>query len=473
MSNSKKYKTLFKDTLIFGIGSLGSKLITFLLVPLYTNILTKAEYGIADLISVISNIIVPLAGLVIQDAVLRFGLSKVYDKGDIIKNAFILFLPGCLLCAVSMPLIWLYKPATEWVFYIFALSVSTMLYNIVFNYAKAKGMNLLYALGSILSTLVLAVGNILFLVVFKSGVAGYLISNVLGVLLPALVLLVCTRSIGDAIKAKFDKTLLLSMVKYSLPLIANNLSWWILSSSDKVMIESYLSADDLGLYTAASKIPALLTVVTTIFSSAWTISSIKEYDGEKDKSFYSNVFKYFSLLMFFGSLVIILVLKPFVSVYVGKDFFGSWVFVPFLVIGTVFFSFGSFYGAIFGALKKNISCTITTIIAGLINIIINLLLIPNIGVVAAALSTAISYLVIGVARMLYSRRFFKFHIDFFRFGINSLIVILCSTFAYFDFISIYIVAGSGLLLFVLINARDFFGLYHFVGTLFKRRSEKE
>ena len=143
------------------------------------------------------------------------------------------------------------------------------------------------------------------------------------------------------------------MIKYSAPLIANNLSWWILSSSDKVMIEFFIK-DDLGLYTAASKIPALLSIVTTIFASAWTISSIKEYDddGEKDKSFYSNVFKFFSLLMFSVALAILLVLKPFMSIYVGKEFFESWVFVPFLILGTVFYSFGSFFGAIFGALKR-------------------------------------------------------------------------------------------------------------------------
>jgi len=471
MNKNKKYGLLFKNTLIFAIGSLGSKLITFFLVPLYTNVLTKSEYGTADLISTIANIMVPVCGLVIQDAVLRFGLSKDYNKASVIKNAFILFLPGALLCLAITPFFGLYPAVSEWGLYIFAISISTMLYNIVFNYAKAKDMNKLYAFGSILSTLILAISNILLLLVFKSGIQGYLISNTLCLLLPSLVLLVATKSISDSLKAPYSKDLLVEMIKYSAPLIANNLSWWILSSSDKVMIEFFLSKDDLGLYTAASKIPALLSIVTTIFASAWTISSIKEYDddGEKDKSFYSNVFKFFSLLMFSVALAILLVLKPFMSIYVGKEFFESWVFVPFLILGTVFYSFGSFFGAIFRALKKNVSCTITTVIAGIVNIVINLLLIPVIGVFAATLSTAISYLLIDIIRMLYSRKFFKFEIDFIKFIINSAILIVASILIILEPNFIYLISGIGLVLILIVNLKDYRGLVTFIITILKKR----
>jgi len=290
-------------------------------------------------------------------------------------------------------------------------------------------------------------------------------------LLPSLVLLVATKSISDSLKAPYSKDLLVEMIKYSAPLIANNLSWWILSSSDKVMIEFFLSKDDLGLYTAASKIPALLSIVTTIFASAWTISSIKEYDddGEKDKSFYSNVFKFFSLLMFSVALAILLVLKPFMSIYVGKEFFESWVFVPFLILGTVFYSFGSFFGAIFGALKKNVSCTITTVIAGIVNIVINLLLIPVIGVFAATLSTAISYLLIDIIRMLYSRKFFKFEIDFIKFIINSAILIVASILIILEPNFIYLISGIGLVLILIVNLKDYRGLVTFIITILKKR----
>jgi O-antigen/teichoic acid export membrane protein len=468
-----KYKKLISNTFVFTIGSVGSKLITFFLVPLHTNVLTKGEYGLADLVNSISNVIVPFLGLVIQDAILRFALSKSSNKGSVIKVAFILFLPGMLLCFCLIPIFDLYPPVSGWGFYIAALSFSSMLYNISFTYAKAKEKNILYSVASILSTLIIASTNILLLVCFNEGVRGYLVANILGLFIPSMVVILATHSLKDAFLAPFDKRLMKEMVLYSLPLIANNLSWWILSSSDKVMIEYFLSTGDLGLYTAASKVPALLTVITTIFASAWTISSIKEYDEGKDKVFFSNVFKYYSLLLFLASLVIIFILKPFMQIYVGADFYDSWRLVPFLIIGAVFYSFGSFFGAIFGALKKNSVCTITTIIAGFINIVVNLVLIPRIGLIAASLSTGISYIAIGVIRMFFSRRYFRFDIDFLRFGINSSVLILCTLFVFLDILNIYIylLSSLGLLFLILFNFQDLLGLFRFIKIFLMRKKE--
>ena len=187
----------------------------------------------------ISNVIVPFLGLVIQDAILRFALSKSSNKGSVIKVAFILFLPGMLLCFCLIPIFDLYPPVSGWGFYIAALSFSSMLYNISFTYAKAKEKNILYSVASILSTLIIASTNILLLVCFNEGVRGYLVAIILGLFIPSMVVILATHSLKDAFLAPFDKRLMKEMVLYSLPLIANNLSWWILSSSDKVMIEYF------------------------------------------------------------------------------------------------------------------------------------------------------------------------------------------------------------------------------------------
>ena len=73
---TSRYKTLLKDTLIFGLGNLGTKLILFLMVPLYTNYMSDAEYGIADLVFTIAQLMAPFLSVVIFDAIIRFGLSE-------------------------------------------------------------------------------------------------------------------------------------------------------------------------------------------------------------------------------------------------------------------------------------------------------------------------------------------------------------------------------------------------------------
>lgn len=467
-SSRKKYQELINNTVIFGVGSFGSKIISFLLVPLYTNLLTTEQYGTADLVMTCSNIIVPIASLVIQDSVLRFGLSKNYSRGVVIKNSFAVFLFGIVICSCFFPLVRLYPTLSTWGIYLFVISVCNILHGIIYNYTKAVEKNKLYSAVSIIETLILAISNIILLVVLHTGVQGYLLANILANIIPTAILLFYSGAIKDARSAKFDSKLLKEMLKYSIPLIANNLSWWVLHSSDKVMIEYFLSASDLGLYTAASKIPNLLSVVTSIFSQAWTVSSIKEYDSDRDKHFYSTVFKYYSLIMFIGTIVIVLILKPFMTVYVGKSFVESWVFVPTLLVGTTFFSFGAFFGAIFGALKRNISVTVTTFVAATVNILINFLLIPQIGVMGASVSTAVSYIIIGIARMHVSRRYYKFEIDFIRFYVNSLIIIALTIVVWMNY-NIYYCAAIALIIIMVINIRDIKGLFSWIRNVLCNR----
>lgn len=468
MRNQNKYGNLIFNTFIFALGSIGSKMISFFLVPLYTNVLSTSEYGTADLIMSCANITVPIAGLVIQDAVLRFGLSKKKQIGSVLKNAFFVFLGGSIFITIFTPLISMYAPLSNWGMYLTVISITNMANTIMFTYAKAKEKNVLYATMSIVHTLVLVALNILLLVVWKTGVKGYLIANIAGNVIPTIILFLATGAYKEVIEAPFDKNLFVDMLKYSIPLVANNLSWWILNSSDKVMIESALSASDLGIYTAASKIPGLLSIVTSIFSQAWTVSSIKEYDSDKDKAFYATVFKYFSIVMFFGATFVILILKPFMQVYVGTDFKDAWIYVPTLLLGAVFFSFGSFFGAIYGALRKNSAVAFTTILAAVINIVVNLIFIPIIGVAAAAISTAVSYVVMGLFRMLHSRKYYKFEINFVQFSINAFLITAEIILIMFGQ-NIYIVATVMLLLLTVVNFRDLSGIKDWMFAFIKQK----
>lgn len=451
--DNKRYKTLITDTLIFALGSFGSKIITFLLVPIYTNVLSTEQFGTADLVMTCANLLVPIISIVIQDALLRFGLSKDCDKKSVLRCAITVFLFGSLFCLVLLPFMDFYEAISEWKIYLVVIAISTMASNIIFSYAKVKSQNKSFALCSVVQTLILAVTNILLLVVFPCGVKGYLIANIAAQVGSLILLAILTHLFSDIKNSTFDKLLLKKMVAYSLPLIANNISWWILNSADRVMIEAYCSASSLGLYSAASKIPALLSIVTTIFSQAWSISAIKEYDSDRSKTFYKEIFSAFSIIMFFGGAIVIGITKPFMHVYVGNDFFSSWTLVPFLVFGAVYYAFSSFFGAIYGALKKNFKVALSTGFAAAINIIINFIFLGRIGVIAAAISTAVGYFVIGIFRMVDSQKLFAFNIEYSRFGANSAVLLAQTIVVSIDFY-VYISSIIAVFLLILINKKE-------------------
>jgi O-antigen/teichoic acid export membrane protein len=237
------------------------------------------------------------------------------------------------------------------------------------------------------------------------------------------------------------------------------------------MIEWYLSAAALGLYAAASKIPALLSIITAIFSQAWTISSVKDYDTDKDKIFYMNIFKYYSILLTFAAAAIMLILKDFMKIYVGPEFVSSWKYIPFLLLGTVFYSYSAFFGAIYGAAKKNISVAITTFIAAIINIVINIILIPRLGIMGAVISTAIAYTAIGLFRMIDSQRFFAFQINYLKFAVNALIILTQSILLTMDWYG-YVISIACIIVLVLINRKDIYDLILYLKIMFKKEKNK-
>lgn len=463
-----KYKDLVSNTLIFAIGSFGSKLIAFFLVPLYTNYMTTDQFGIADFVISCSNLLLPIISLVIQDSVLRFGLSKDADHNKIAKNVTVVFIGGTVFTFLTIPLINLYGPLSEWRWYFCAYVIATNAANIMYSYAKSIDKNKLYAISSLLNALILATVNILLLTVFSCGIGGYLLANILANAIPAIMIFFATGMPKRIKKAKIDWQLLKSMLAYSIPLIANNLSWWVLNSSNRIVIEHFLSASDVGLFTAASKIPSLLSIVTTIFSSAWSISSVKEYESDCSKQFFTNVFNAFSIVMFIGASFIILVIKPFMSIYVGADFFSSWILVPLLVYGIVLYSFSTFFGAIYGMVKKNIAVTVTTIIAAIVNLLLSIVLIPQIGLFGAAIATMAGYFAIGIIRMIHSRKYLKFDYNKFTFFVSMIILLAQVIMVSFE-IHVYLVSACALALLLIVNLKEIKAVCSMILKTLKKR----
>lgn len=453
MNNSQKYKTLISDTFIFALGSFGSKLILFLLVPLYTNVLSTDQYGTAELVFTIGQLALPFISLTIFDALLRFGLMKDGHREDSLYVATLVFIIGSLATVALTPLLSLYKPVSEWKWYLCAYVIASFFSSNTLIYLKIKDKNKLYAILSILQAFLLAICNILFLVVLRIGIPGYLLSTIISMSLTAVFAFFLGGMVGDLKIAKFDKKLLIAMVSFSAPLIVNNVSWWLIHSSDKIMIEWFLTAGSLGLYTAASKIPSLLNVVTTIFNQAWGLSSIKEYDSSNDDRFYTNVFKYFAIIIFLMCMMIILITKPFMSVYVGAEFRTAWHFVPILLLSAVFSGISSFCGSLYSAVKKSRNVMFTTLIAGVINILINYLLIPHIGVYGAAIGTLSAYVSICCLRMADLKRYIR--IDYslkilFAASLISLIQVVCVTLDYHT----YIISFCSIIVFIIIVRKE-------------------
>ena len=406
---ASRYKTLLKDTLIFGLGNLGTKLILFLMVPLYTNYMSDAEYGIADLVFTIAQLMAPFLSVVIFDAIIRFGLSERERKEDIILVGVTVWGIAAVLGLALTPLVGLYKALADWKWYLYIYVISNIADSIGYCYLKAKGKNKIYALLSVIQTALMASLNVFFLVYRSMGIRGYLLAYILSEIVIDVCLIITADIINDLKKARFDRDLFKRMILFSSPLILNNVSWWVIQSSDKVMVEAIISAAALGIYTAAAKIPALINVMVSIFQQAWGISAVKEYESTNDKEYYSTVLRYLFLFISGACIFFVAIMKVFMTHYVGKDFIDAWHYVPLLLVSAVFAGIAGYFGSMYSALKKSVNNMLSTATAAAVNIIFNFLLIPSMGIWGAVIGTLIAYITIAFFRLFDVKRFV--HID--------------------------------------------------------------
>lgn len=394
---------------IFALGSLGSKLITFLLLPLYTHVLSDAEYGIADLVFTIGQLLLPVVSLAIFNGLLRFGLMKDNTPEDALRCATEVFFFGSIVAIIITPLLHFIPSIGEWSIYLCGYVISSFAVSNGMVYLKVKDKNKIYSALSILQTLTLVIFNIVFLILLKLGIQGYLLSYILSNLITAIATFIFGKMYHDLKLSKRNMALLKAMVAFSIPYILNDISWWAIHSVNKILIEIMLGSAILGIFTAASKIPSLINTVASIFTQAWGISSIKEHDSTNDTSFYAKVFDYFLVFVFGACIAANTIMKPFMKLYVSDEFFSAWHYVPLLLLGAVFSAIASFMGSLLGAAKKTKNLMISTLIASVVNVIVSYVLIKFVGLWGAVIGTLLSYIVVAVCRMFEVRKYIVFN----------------------------------------------------------------
>lgn len=405
------YKKLFNNSIVFAIGNLGTKLIIFFLVPLYTYYLTKSEFGTVDLLTTTLSCLIPIFTLSIFDSVLRFAMDEKYDKQVVLINSLVVTVIGFIFSLIIYPIFMKILPFGDFILYFYLLLFVQSINATLTQYVRAIGMVKLFAISGIINALVLLTSNIFFLALFNMGIVGYLISIVIANVVSVIFVSIKGKIQYELALNKINIKLTKEMLIYSIPLIPNALMWWIMGFSDRYIITCFLGLSANGMYAVANKIPSVLNIVNSIFFQAWQMSAIEEVNSEDKSQFYSNVFNMFSIVMLISTSVLLVFLKFIMGFFVADNFFESWRYVPFLLLGVVFSSFSGFLGTNYIAAKKTSGVFKTSVIGAFINIIANITLIPIVGINGATIGTALSFFTIWLLRIRDTKKFVNIKIN--------------------------------------------------------------
>lgn len=417
-----KYKSLAKNTMVFAIGTLASKLMVFLLLPFYTRVLPQDGYGTVDIIVQTCNLLIPLATLGITHAIIRFGLDKSTDKKSVYTLGLLTVACGFTVLLLFWPLLAKISFLTEYIGYIYLFILMSSLQMLGAEFIRARGMVRFYAIDGVFRTVLTIILNIIFLGVIKMGPVGYLLATICTDATSTVLMFLLVRLYRFISLKSATKDLAKEMLRYAIPMIPNTICTWIINISDRYVIAYLIGTAANGLYAVSNKVPTILIHIANIFSGAWQISAVTE--EEERERFFTRVFRMYCAIAFLSASGLIATAQISTMLLASPEYFEAWRCVPFLVMGTMFACLASFLSSVYMVEKKSQYTFYTTLIGALVNIVLNVLLIPAFGSNGAAIATFISYFVMFFSRFIHTRKWIRIRINPLNFCLSFVIVLL-------------------------------------------------
>ena len=397
-SKPSKYKYLAGNLALFTISNFVSKILVFLLVPFYTNVLSTADYGIADVMQTTLLLLVPALTVNMGEAALRFGIDRSDKRAEILRIGLKFVAGACAVVALFAVLSCVFVNAgiRQYLLMFIILFLTNSMYEFLILFFQGCEKVKIVVCGSVFSTLVLLVSNIFFLLVVKTGLNGYLLSQMLAFLSAAILMLVLGHKampdvVGFSVKTENDKEFEKELVSYGVPMIAYSTGSWINNAADRYLVSFIKGVAVNGVYGVAYKIPAILTVFQRIFAQSWQMSATKSYAEDNSREFFSTMYGIYNAFMVIGCSFLILTVRLFAFLLFKKDFYEAWLYVPPLLISVVFGAMTGFLGSICLAYKDSKAMGLATGIGAAVNILLNIALIPRYSAMGAAVATGISY----------------------------------------------------------------------------------
>lgn len=433
-----KYFYLAKNVFLFALNGFLPKILSFILIPIYTGYLTTAEYGISDLLTTTVQLLVPIFTLDIQDAVMRFAMDKAYKKEDVFSSALRIIGTGsvvvaCLCVAVSF----LRIPGVEnsYLLFLVIMYVTTAVQNSFSLFCRGIDQVKVIVVASVMNSVITLSANILFLVVFRWGLTGYLAANSIGHCV-ALVYMFFGAKLYRYIRWKVTPGVSKAMRAFSFPLIFSVIAWWVNNASDRYILSWIAGVSVSGVYAVAYKIPNLLSVFQNIFTQAWSISAIKEFDKDDTDGFIGNMYSTMNFAMVLVCSCIMLVNVPVAKLLYSNEFFEAWRYVPPLLISVVFNAMALFIGSIFTAVKDTKTLSVSTIVGAVVNTVCNVIFINFWGAYGAAMATLVGYAVTLAMRHAILSKHIRMKVRWNRDFLGYGILIVQMVIAYFGWMTI-------------------------------------
>ena len=413
MANNSRQKQLAKNTVILTFGKICTQCVSFFLLPLYTAFLDPSDYGAVDLIVTYAALILPIVSLQSDLGLFRFLLDVRDDKKmqkqmiSSVVNLNHIQAIGFLLVFI---IIQIFVP-TNYKLFLALEVVLSLYYSTLSQISRGFGKNNIYSIAAFLSTSLSVVFNVIFIAILKMGALGMFLGLIIAKTITIVYLIVVLKLWNYYSITIYNKKKMKEVLKYSAPLVPNQLAWWTVGTSDRIIVSHFLGVAKNGIYSVANKFSNMYITFYNIFNLAWTESSALHIDDEDSDEYLSSVVK--TMFALFSSFCILIVaIMPFVfPIMINKRYAGAYYQIPILLAAVLCQSVVGLISVVYTAKKLSMVLAKTTIWIAVINLVTDLALIKFIGLYAASLSTLVAYGVMMIYRFIDVRKHVNLVID--------------------------------------------------------------
>ena len=398
-------RVLKKNTVLIAVANLGSKLVNFILAPLYARYLSPVDYGTTDLIMTTLSLLLPFVCLNIYEATFRFGSNdKKRNQVNLSTSIILCIVPTLLIGSIAV-ISSISKRHTDIMFPLICLGLVFSIYSTVLSYyMRGIGKIAPYAFNGLFNAIVNLIVSIVFIVRLHMGLVGWVWALVISNFASVVVLALYADARHTFNINSFDFSHLKKCLKYCIPLMPGAILWWVMNASDRYIIALFISSSANGIYAISNKFPGLFSTIESIFYQAWTSSAVALEKLDDKNRFYSDILEKYVIIIFVTICGLLFVTQPANCILFGKKYESAWMFSFPLIFAVAVHALNSFLGSFYIVEKKTKGAFYSTLIGALINTSLNFIFIPKFGIMAAAFTTLIGYVCTLVYRIFDTRK---------------------------------------------------------------------
>jgi O-antigen/teichoic acid export membrane protein len=417
-----KVKETFVHGVVYGLGEVATKLVGFILIPLYTSHLSTSDYGILALLTICGSIGLSIFGLGLNSALFRsyYDYKEEKERRVVVSTAFIisfisasaLWMIGLLSAPLFSDLIFGKEEYVGYLKILFLASGLDILSGMPLAVFRARKESKKYSILTVLFIAMRLVLIIYFVAFLKKGIWGIIVANCIASFLKAAILYL---SIIKNITLSFSRTEAYKMLFFGIPLIATNLGALVINMSNRFFLKYYGSLSDVGLYSLGYQFGMIIQIILVIpFSLIWSPMVFSLKDESFAREYYSKMFTYFVMIGLFFCLALALMSKEVIQLMAEKTFWDGYYVVPIIALSYLFLGMRISVNIGIALARKSYYYAIVTVSGALINVLLNFAFIPHYGMMGAAWATLISFVIMWIMQYIISQRLYVISYEWIR-----------------------------------------------------------